>query len=42
VLETVLDAFAGGGLSVVDANPAPRAGITLAPVGPLILRRNPE
>lgn len=41
VLETVLDVFAGGRLDVVRANPAPKAGITLAPVGPLILRRNP-
>jgi cytochrome P450 len=40
VLETVLDAFAGRPLSVVSANPAPKAGITLAPVGPLILRRS--
>lgn len=40
VLETVLDAFTGCRLGVVRANPAPRAGITLAPVGPLILHRN--
>ncbi len=40
VLETVLAAFAGSGLSVVSANPAPKAGITLAPMGPLILRRD--
>jgi cytochrome P450 len=37
VLETVIDACAGSRLSVVSANPAPKAGITLAPVGPLIL-----
>jgi cytochrome P450 len=41
VLETVLAAFAGSRLSVVSADPAPKAGITLAPVGPLILRRDP-
>lgn len=40
VLQTVLDAFAGSRLGVVEANPAPKAGITLAPVGPLILRPN--
>lgn len=39
VLDTVLDAFAGSRLSVVAADPRPRAGITLAPSGPLILRR---
>jgi cytochrome P450 len=41
VLETVLEAFAGSRLGVVRADPAPKAGITLAPVGPLILLRNP-
>jgi cytochrome P450 len=39
VLDTVLDAFAGSELSVVAGDPRPRAGITLAPAGPLILRR---
>ena len=39
VLDTVLDAFAGSRLSVVAGDPRPRAGITLAPAGPLILRR---
>jgi cytochrome P450 len=39
VLDTVLDAFEGSRLSVVTADPRPRAGITLAPAGPLILRR---
>jgi cytochrome P450 len=41
VLETVLDAVEGSRLSVVAGDPRPRAGITLAPVGPLILRREP-
>ncbi|HEV2885320.1 MAG TPA: cytochrome P450 [Jatrophihabitans sp.] len=39
VLDTVIDAFAGSRLSVVAGDPRPRAGITLAPAGPLILRR---
>lgn len=39
VLDTVLDAFAGSRLSVVAADPRPKAGITLAPTGPLVLRR---
>jgi cytochrome P450 len=41
VLETVLEAFTEGRLSVVAADPSPKAGITLAPTGPLILRRDP-
>ena len=39
VLGTVLEAFAGSRLSVVAGDPRPRAGITLAPAGPLTLRR---
>ncbi|MEO7259966.1 MAG: cytochrome P450 [Jatrophihabitantaceae bacterium] len=39
VLDTVLEAFAGSRLSVVAADPRPKAGITLAPAGPLTLRR---
>lgn len=39
VLDTVLEAFAGSRLSVVAGDPRPRAGITLAPSGPLTLRR---
>ena len=39
VLDTVLDAFAGSRLRVVAADPRLKAGITLAPAGPLILRR---
>lgn len=39
VLDTALEAFAGSRLSVVAGNPRPRAGITLAPAGPLLLRR---
>ncbi|HEX8093061.1 cytochrome P450 [Jatrophihabitans sp.] len=39
VLDTVLDAFEGSRLSVVAGDPRPRAGITLAPAGPLILCR---
>jgi cytochrome P450 len=42
VLDTVLEAFAGSRLSVVAADPTPKAGITLAPTGPLILRREPH
>ncbi len=38
VLDTVLEAFAGSRLSVVAGDPRPRAGITLAPSGPLTLR----
>ncbi|MBV9823547.1 MAG: cytochrome P450 [Actinobacteria bacterium] len=37
VLDTVLETV--GGLELVSGDPAPRAGITLAPSGPLILRR---
>jgi cytochrome P450 len=40
VLDTVLDAFAGSRLSVLAGDPRPKAGITLAPTGPLILRRD--
>ncbi|HEX8767585.1 MAG TPA: cytochrome P450 [Jatrophihabitans sp.] len=40
VLDTVLDAFAGRRLTVVAGDPRPRAGITLAPGGPLVLRRD--
>ncbi|MEO6503359.1 MAG: cytochrome P450 [Jatrophihabitantaceae bacterium] len=39
VLDAVLEAFAGSRLSVVAGDPRPRAGITLAPGGPLTLRR---
>ncbi|MDT0261701.1 cytochrome P450 [Jatrophihabitans lederbergiae] len=39
VLRTVLDAFADGRLSAVGGDPRPKAGITLAPSGPLNLRR---
>jgi cytochrome P450 len=39
VLDTVLEAFAGSRLSVVAGDPRPKAGITLAPAGPLTLRR---
>jgi cytochrome P450 len=39
VLDTVLDAFQGSRLSLVTGDPRPRAGITLAPGGPLVLRR---
>jgi len=39
VLETVLEVFADSPLSLVAGVPRPRAGITLAPAGPLILRR---
>lgn len=39
VLHTVLEAFADGTLSAVGGDPRPRAGITLAPSGPLTLRR---
>lgn len=39
LLDTVLEAFAGSRLSVAVADPSPKAGITLAPAGPLILRR---
>ncbi|HST48027.1 cytochrome P450 [Jatrophihabitans sp.] len=42
VLDTVLEAFAGGRLGVVAADPSPKAGITLAPAGPLILRHAPR
>ena len=42
VLDTVLDAFDGCRLGVVAADPRPRAGITLAPSGPLVLRRQPS
>jgi cytochrome P450 len=41
VLDTVLDAFESSRLSAVAGDPRPRAGITLAPAGPLILRRAP-
>ena len=41
VLTTVMSAFAEGGLSPVSGNPRPRAGITLAPSEPLLLRRTP-
>jgi cytochrome P450 len=40
VLDTVLDAFEGSRLSVVQADPRPRAAITLAPARPLLLRRH--
>ncbi len=39
ILATVLDAFASSRLRVVSADPRPRAGITLAPAGPLHLER---
>jgi cytochrome P450 len=39
VLDAVLEAFDGSRLSVVAGDPRPRAGITLAPCGPLVLRR---
>lgn len=42
VLNTVLEAFAGSRLGVVAGDPRPRAGITLAPAGPLTLRREPR
>ncbi len=40
VLDTVLEAFAGSRLAVVAGDPRPKAGITLAPAGPLVLRRS--
>jgi cytochrome P450 len=39
VLDTVLEAFAGSQLRVLGGDPRPKAGITLAPTGPLRLRR---
>lgn len=39
VLDTALEAFADGQLSVLSGDPTPKAGITLAPTGPLMLRR---
>ncbi len=39
ILTVALDALAGVGLRVVSAHPLPRAGITLAPSGPLNLER---
>lgn len=42
VLNTVIEAFADSSLGVVSGDPRPRAGITLAPSGSLILRREPH
>lgn len=39
VLRTVLEVFDGSALSAVSGDPIPKAGITLAPSGPLTLRR---
>ena len=39
ILDTALEVVATGRLRVLDADPRPRAGITLAPTGPLILNR---
>jgi cytochrome P450 len=39
VLDSALEAFADGRLSVLSGDPTPKAGITLAPTGPLMLRR---
>jgi cytochrome P450 len=41
VLDTVIEAFADSRLSMVTGDPRPKAGITLVPSGPLILRREP-
>jgi cytochrome P450 len=39
VLDTVIEEFADSRLSMVTGDPRPKAGITLAPSGPLVLRR---
>jgi cytochrome P450 len=42
ILDTVIETFADSRLSMVTGDPRPKAGITLAPSGPLVLRREPR